>query len=196
MSKLHVGWDLDGVVSPFEDDLRHFAIEHLGYDPKDVAGGGIDDPDTMWNFPIQMWGWSDEQFLEYCHAAVDAGVLHVHSDPYEGAAEAMQEVADMGHHNHIITSRNFGTMSAANTEAWLVKHDIPYESLTFTRHKYLVRVDLHIDDHVRNFDEMRRRGLHCFLLDRPWNRYCTWATNFRVKSHKEFVERVKEYSNG
>ena len=193
MAHLDIGIDLDGVCSQFEEELRYFAIHYKNHHPSDVASGGVGDPDTVWDFPIRMWGWSPEQFLSYCDEAVDAGILHLHYDPYPGVVEMIDRFHNQGHSIHIITSRNFGTKSTHNTSDWLRKHGIEYDSLIFTKKKEIIDIDLHLDDHLANWKAMVDAGKECYILDRPWNRE-TYIGPWRVMNYREFEEVVNDYA--
>jgi hypothetical protein len=184
---LNVGIDLDGVESQFEEELRHYAIEHLGYPEHSVSRGGVDDDDTRWDFPVNMWGWTPEQFLTACDAAVDAGVLHLHSPPYPGVLEMHQAFVRRGYNVHIITARKFGTRSAHNTADWLRDHGLHYDSLHFTSQKWLVGVDLHLDDSPHMFEEMMDHHANIYLLDRPWNRHVNAGAR-RIHTYQEYVD--------
>ena len=192
MVEFRVGIDLDGVCSPFEEDLRHFAVEHLGYPEHEVSRGGADDEDTKWDFPVHMWGWTPEQFVEACNAAVDAGVLHLHSDPYPGVVEMFNELRGSGYSIHIVTARNFGTRSAHNTADWLREHDLDYDGLHFLKEKWVVGTDIHLDDSPATFLSMIDHGSDVYLLDRPWNRHVD-ARDRRVKTYADFV-RIARYT--
>lgn len=191
MTILDVGWDLDGVIHDFCEDLRRAAIQK-GYDPARVAGAGNDDPTTVWNFPTTHWGMDLDEFLELCNWAADHADLFNGHPPIPGAIEAMREVAAMGHRNHIVTDRDFGSKSHHNTSDWLRENEVPHDSLTFTRHKTVVckGMDVVIDDRDKNFDELWEAGIRCYLLDRPWNRHVD-AGKFRLFGLEEYVSEIK-----
>ena len=194
MNTLDIGIDLDGVCYDFTGSLRHYLIEHEGHDPDALVGGGHEDWDhATWQFYKECWGWSTEEFLAACDRGVDAGILFLHGEPFEGTVGALWNLKNQGHRLHVITSRSFGSRSHHNTSEWLSTHQIPFDSLIFTPHKGVFRPDVMIDDYEKNFYEMSAQGVVTFLYDRPWNRHVD--TKFRVAGWPQFVANVEFLAN-
>ncbi len=78
--------------------------------------------------------------------------------------------------------------AAQVSSSWVIKHfgdwirtfhfvpsarprDIPttYESTKAGYLEWLDRVDIFIDDNMRDIHEVRSLGIHCFLVSQPWN---------------------------
>jgi 5'(3')-deoxyribonucleotidase len=171
MRKLNIGVDLDGVCYPFTEALRHYLIEHEGFHPDSVAGGGHDADESCWDFYKKYWDMTTEDFLEYSNRGVDAGVVFLHGDPFPDTVETLSRLHDAGHKIHIITNRSFGSRSHHNTSDWLTQHGIPYDTLAFSADKTIMRVDLFIDDYEENFKDLWNAGIETYLFDRPWNRH-------------------------
>lgn len=175
-----VGVDLDGVCYDFADSLRTFLEgTHRKYPEP-----------TRWEF-YEDWGFTLPEFIELCHEGVNAGVIFTEGDPFPGTVEALTRLHSAGHTIHIVTDRSFGSAggSEAATRLWLDGHKIPFDSLTFTSDKTIVRADYFIDDKLQNYDELFAAGVEVYLFDRPWNQHPT--PRDRVSSLAEFVEKVK-----
>lgn len=72
-----------------------------------------------------------------------------------------------------ITARN--EKVADYTYEWIEKMGMPKAPVIFTRDKGKVcqeyKLDLFVDDSLKNFAEINAAGTACFLMDRTWNRY-------------------------
>lgn len=180
-----VGIDLDGVCYDFGDSLRHYL---WGWCRRDEAT--MPEP-TRWEF-YEDWGLDLKQFLQACHAGVDAGVIFTWGDPFPGVREALSALHSAGHTLHVVTDRSFGSNGNAEraTRAWLDRYKLPFDSLTFSSDKTIVRADYFIDDKLQNYDELHAAGVEVYLLDQPWNQD-RWTPRDRVFSLAEFVGKVK-----
>jgi FMN phosphatase YigB (HAD superfamily) len=159
-----IGIDLDGVCYNFAASVREYLVSSGSHCADDCPDA------TRWEF-YEDWGLDLAGFLDTCHAGVDAGVIFTHGDPYPGTAEAFAVLRAKGHTIHIVTDRSFGTNGAseAATRAWLDRHGLPFDSLTFTADKTRVRLDAMVDDKLSNYDALVAAGVEAYLLTRPWN---------------------------
>jgi len=61
------------------------------------------------------------------------------------------------------------------TSKWLEKHNFPKAPIVFSRNKGEIckewKLDLFIDDSVKNFNEINKAGTACFLMDNYCNQY-------------------------
>lgn len=180
---MRVGIDLDGVCYNFAASVREYLCRHEYADPETCT-----DP-TRWEF-YEDWGLTLEDFLAACHAGVDAGLIFTHGDPYPNTAEAFARIKGAGHTIHVVTDRSFGTAGAseAATRAWLDTHGLPFDSLTFSSDKTVVRLDTMVDDKPSNFLALQAAGVDAWLLTRPWNRAC--ETSRRVLDLLHFAEVI------
>lgn len=177
---MRVGIDLDGVGFKFEESLLRYlqTVEHK-YSPAL--------PTTRWTF-YEDWGMSLEEFLVTCNAAADAGILFA-GDVMDDFPAAVRHIRDRGNTIHIITDRSFGAspeVSQELTRRWLDQHNVPYDTLTFSRDKTCVPTDTFIDDRLENYDALERAGTYVCLVDRPWNQDPTRLRR-RVKNIWEFA---------
>lgn len=180
---MRVGVDLDGVCYDFEESFRYYLWDFERFDYEDMP------PSTRWEF-YEDWGMDAKQFVDYCHAGVDAGVIFSHGRPFPGTREALEALKDHGHTIHIVTDRSFGSngRSEGATRAWLDQYKLPFDSLTFSPDKTVVRTDVFVDDKLQNYDALVHAGTRAYLFDRPWNQHP--LPRKRVRSLAEFVEVV------
>lgn len=161
---MRIGIDLDGVCYDFAASFRHYLHNHQGFP------SWWNPQATRWEF-YEDWGFSLDQFLDFFHRGVDAGVIFTHGRPYTNTREAFQRIKTAGHSIHIVTDRSMGKPGAseAATRAWLDRYDLPFDSLTFSADKTVVRLDMMIDDKLSNYDALKAAGVDARLLTRPWN---------------------------
>lgn len=171
-----IGIDLDGVLYPFDDAIRKYLHYRHQFDWKAMPAP------EHWHF-YEDWGLTREAFDWYCNTAVDDGYLFRVSEPYAGSHEAMWKLRSAGHSIHIVTARNFGLPGHVekDTVAWLAKHELPYDTITFSHDKTVVRTDWFIDDKVDNFLALDKTWTIPVLMDQPWNQdapvHCRRAKN-------------------
>lgn len=178
-----VGVDLDGVCYDFSASVREY-LTHIGW------AHSCPEP-TRWEF-YEDWGLSLGGFLDICHDGVDAGVIFSYGDPYPRVREALRLIRAKGHTIHIVTDRSFGTNGAseAATRSWLDRHDLPFDSLTFSADKTVVRLDAMVDDKLANYDALDKAGVDVRLLTRAWNRADDFVPRQRVLDLLHFAEVV------
>lgn len=181
-----IGVDLDGVLYNFADAFREFLVTHHGFRSEHCS-----DP-QRWEF-YEDWGIRLPQFLALCDQAADAQELWNHSGIWGGAEvrESLHLLRAHGHTLHIITHREFGrnkAISAKETAIWLLRCQVPYDTLTFSKDKTVVKTDWMIEDNVDNYLALEAAGCRSVLIDRPWNQYLVDAR--RVKSVQEFASLV------
>lgn len=178
-----VGVDLDGVCYDFSSSLRYYLWGWCRYDEATLP-----EP-TRWEF-YEDWGLTLDQFIEVCNEGVNAGVIFSHGDPFPGTKDALLALKAKGHTIHIVTDRSFGSngRSEGATRAWLDRHKLPFDSITFSADKTIVNTDFFVDDKLQNYDALRAAGVEVYLYDRPWNQDI--EPRLRVPSLAAFVREV------
>lgn len=182
---MRVGIDLDGVCYDFAASVREYLCHTAGtHEPSQCA-----DP-LRWEF-YEDWGLDLPAFLDAFHAGVDAGVIFSHGDPHPNVAEAFARIKAAGHSIHIVTDRSMGQPGAseAATAAWLARHGLTFDSLTFTADKTAVRLDVMVDDKLANYYALEAAGVDAWLLTRAWNQHDTAPTQ-RVLDLLHFAEVI------
>lgn len=160
-----IGVDLDGVFYDFGAAFRDYIVTHAGWDFTKLT------PQQDWYF-YRDWGMTDNQFVGHCHDAANARKLWNHNVPNAEDLQWLRRLQKQGHTLHVITDRSFGRHPGLSHEAtakWLSENDFPYDTLTFSRDKTVVRTDFMIDDKLQNYDDLEQSGCIPVLYDRPWN---------------------------
>lgn len=162
---LRIGIDLDGVCYDFSASVREYLVNYAASHRLEATP-----PATRWEF-YEDWGLDFDGFVATCHDGVDAGIVFSHGEPYPNTAEAFARIKAAGHTIHVVTDRSFGSNGAseAATRTWLDCHGLPFDSLTFSADKTVVRLDAMIDDKLANYDALEAAGVDAYLLSRPWN---------------------------
>lgn len=188
---MRVGFDLDGVLYNFGDSVKRY-LDHIG--KGDVWKSGPT-KGVFWDF-YKDWGWTSQQFVEMCNDGADAGFIFC-GPAREGAVEAVERVARLGHEIIIITDRQFGKTPASshnNTTEWLAQHGIEYDELVFSADKTAVPTDMFVEDKLENYDALVEAGVHTFLINRAWNVVEGGDTRMRIDSVLDYAKFVEEYS--
>lgn len=174
-----LGIDLDGPAHDFVGGIHAFlkATDHPGV-PEDFDGLEVDD-----------YHWHDEWDIDFdtVHAEATEQGFAYGSTHLDDAASWVRMLHALGHPIHIVTSRP--RMAVAPTIEWLDLHDFPYDSLTFSKDKTIVRTDAFVEDHVGNYHELEDSGSIPFLVTRGWNRESPGAL-FRVDDIGQFARMV------
>lgn len=190
---MKIGVDLDGPVYPFAECLWAWCVKNgIKYGPQPTT--------QSWNFFTEEgWGESLEWYLETCGTAAEAGHLFASQEPHPGAVETLHKLREDGHTLHIMTFRTFPG-AVRNTDGWLAKHNVPFDSLSFTKDKTIVPVDIMIEDNVDNARALQKAGTLAVIVDRNWNQEWLGArvgdrNGPRENDWKEFYEFVRNVSD-
>jgi FMN phosphatase YigB (HAD superfamily) len=188
---MRVGVDLDGVLYDFVESLRSYILTKPTFGPP-LTAEQMPSP-TSWEFYLTDWGIQTYLFLELCDKGVDAGYIFKTGEPMPGALRAMRELKAAGHGLHIITDRFFGSLSEYNTRCWLAEHDVPFDTLTFSKDKTCVPTDMFIDDKPENVLALRAAGCHAFLLNAMGRKdQAGFEPAISVHNWHEFVQEVRK----
>lgn len=187
---MRTGWDLDGVGFNFGDSCHRY-LEHIGQGHLWKSGPT---PEPYWDW-YKDWGWTGEQFVEFCNAGADAGFIFA-GPVREGFVEAIERVSRQGHEIIIITDRSFGSTPSVSEQLtceWLAQHGIEYDELIFSADKTCVWTDTFIDDKLANYDKLEAAGTNTFLLNRPWNRVDGMDSRNRIDSIAEYADMIEKF---
>lgn len=183
MVKPRVGYDIDGVGFNFGDSCRRY-LDHIGKGHLWKSGPT---PEPYWNW-YRDWGWSDQDFVEFCHEGADAGFIF--AGPVKiGYRESIDLAASLGCEIVIVTDRSFGTtpeVSETLTVEWLNQHGIYHDKLIFSPDKTVGNCDFFIDDKIANHDALVAAGTKSYLLNRPWNQVEGGDVRNRIDSIHEY----------
>lgn len=183
---LRIGFDLDGVLYDFRKALSDYLVA------SGRAGCTLETALPDWDF-FKGWGLTLDEYLALYRAGVDDRYVLRVGDPLPGSVEAMRRITDAGHTVHIVTDRAVASdpeLPGQLTEAWLVEHGVPFDSLTLSSDKASVATDYFIDDRYENYVSRVNVGMSCHLLTRPWNVSLGDANTNRVATVGQFVDEI------
>jgi FMN phosphatase YigB (HAD superfamily) len=172
--------DVDDVLFPWFDKA-HAACERAG-----ITNGVTP---SQWEC-FKDYGVTLDEWLAVMETATLDGSLY-RGMPYPGAIEALHRLREAGHSLHIVTARGFfqhGDLIRRHTVEWLTDNNVPHDSLTFIKDKTLMRVDIAVDDSLKNVTALRDAGVRTWLVDAPHNRDV--VDDLRVSSVAEFADIV------
>lgn len=169
-----LGVDLDGVVGDFTKHFGDFVFHHGNAEDK----GRPFLPPNGWHFG--NWNLTGD-FETYYEQFIEKGCYR--SMPFiEGAVATLQRLRNLGCLIHIITNRGTSIGEAkrnytaqTDTLTWLFSNSVPFDFITFTKDKSLIRCDYMIEDaphHLKVFLEKQYRGgtPHIIAMAKPYNK--------------------------
>jgi 5'(3')-deoxyribonucleotidase len=160
---MKLGIDLDGCLYDFVQDYHDYLVEIEEVPEEDLA------PATHWDF-YQDYGYTVEDFMRHLTHGADTGRIFNRSGPTEGSVETLNELRSEGHTIHVITDRGrFGVSPMVDTAQWLHDFKIPFDSLTYSKDKTLMRLDLMVEDAPMNLTALMDAGIQAVRFRQPWN---------------------------
>ena len=181
--RLSVGIDIDDVLYPWYDTAHEICM---------AAGITNGRKPTTWA-PHEEYECEHQAWIDALAGPTLDGSLYA-AEPFSGVQEQLGRLRTEGHYVHLVTARGAWQHSEAvraHTAAWVDKHAIPHDSLTFAQSKAGAgSFDFFLDDHVRNYNELDAAGVNVYLHTRPWNAQVDDAR--RVPTLKAFVDLVLE----
>jgi uncharacterized HAD superfamily protein len=181
-----IGLDLDGVVYPFVEVMQDYLSEqHQREFPYP----------TQWDL-WEDWGLTRQEFYDEFETAVHSGVVFTKGQPVDGARVAIEQLVAEGHTIHVVTDRLISPEAQKRTVTWLAKHGIPHDTLTFSRDKTLLPVDVFIEDSPHHTKALLKEGTRVVVFDRPWNRKLMigiWTNITRAMDWPQVVDSVKHF---
>jgi uncharacterized HAD superfamily protein len=177
------GIDVDGPLYNFGESMKVY-LRTLGWEE-----GRLTDPEH-WDFH-EAWGMDKNEFYKHFADGVNAEIVFLEGNVDPDALRVLKKLRRQKQKINIVTHRGkIGNLSEYNTVRWLKRDGIPYDSITFSKDKTIVKNDVFIEDNADNHTALREAGIASFLIDKPWNRYLD--TGYRVYSWDEFYERARE----
>lgn len=183
-----LGLDLDGVCGDYVAEFRRHVARATGVDEATLA-----DP-ASWSF-VDSWPNAVrdlDHYMELHSNAVKDGLFRG-LQPMTGVQQALWTLSDNDVYIRIVTHRLLGKgmhqLAAADTIAWLDRHDLPYRDLCFMGEKAQVEADVYIDDAPHNILSLRASGAEAIVFDAPYNQHLEGP---RAYSWDEACEMVLE----
>ena len=186
---MKIGVDIDDVLYPWYR-TAHEVCEEVG-----ITNGKTP---TTWQVQDD-YGCSLEEWIEALSEATVSGRLY-EAPPFPGVLRSLERLVEAGHEVHLITARGWlqhGPVIKGHTIRWLWNWEVPYTSLTFARDKTILRADVFVDDHPKNWAALWAADLPCFLVQQTWNHddhidpaLHNLAAETRVDSFNHFTDLV------
>lgn len=167
--KVRIGIDIDSTVGDF---VTAFVAWYNKTHNTDYEVPALDDALPMRHYIPQLLGVTSEQFEDDLYQAASEG-LFLELPVYPGAVQAVQQLVAHDCEIVFITRRNFSGISdlmRTHTETWLSQAGFPYHELHLTSDKWLVGVDLLIEDNELIIEQMQAAGCQIVLFTAPWNK--------------------------
>lgn len=192
---MNIGIDIDDTISKTTEEIDKFAkiytenVLKRKFEFKD-----IETFDPMW--AKHLYGWTNEEDKAFWDIYYEK--ICEDAKPKDGAIEIINKLSK--ENNIIIITARWDRESgiiAEITKKWIEKYNIQYHKL-FMGHldkKEIVRenkLDLFIDDSIKNCIEISNMGIRTFIMDARINQNIKNEKIERVYSWKEIAEKIKE----
>jgi uncharacterized protein len=181
LQPVRLGIDLDGVVANFTKGWMDFYNREFGT-------GLVVSDSQRWNDLVDLTHFTDiDEFWDWS-SDLDGKSVFWHLEAFPGAVEALQDLADEGHHIVVLTTKPL--FAVADTHDWIERQGIPAGEVHILEDKWLVDCDVYLDDgpHVLpGLVEHRPERTVCRYV-RPWNQPVTGAVD--VRDFREFRDVV------
>ena len=188
---MKIGIDFDDCIA----DFAPFLIDY--YNKIDGTSHKIEDV-TSWELD-GLWKMDIKSARDRCFNFYPQEV-GIEIPPVHGAVQAIQKLKEKNE-LIIITGRPEATLSFVVD--WLKKHSLDvFSKIIFSdqfngekRKKAEIckdeKVDIFIDDSLKNILDISKEGIKCFLIDTPWNQGELPENVKRVKGWGEIVKGIK-----
>ena len=185
MTSLRLGIDLDGVVADFVAGWISRYNQEFEADLTPASVQTWDGLHTLTHFrdKTEFWKWASDH---------GGGSVFRHLETYDGATDALHDLAGHGHDIVIITLKP--DWAVHDTFAWIADHRLPTREVHVTSEKWEVSCDVYLDDspeQLVRYLEKRPDSLICRFV-RAWNDPVEGVND--VHSWPEFVERVQAFA--
>lgn len=184
---MRLGIDLDGVVANFTQGWMYFYNREFGTELVAEDSQRWHDLVDLTHFDEidQFWDWSSD---------LDGRSVFWHLEPFPGAIEAVQSLAEAGHRIVIVTTKPH--FAAQDTHEWIETHGIPTSEIHILEDKWLVDCDVYLDDGpyvLPGLVEHRPNSTVCRYV-RPWNQPVPGAVD--IHNFDEFRKVVDRLAVG
>lgn len=186
MSRIMI--DLDGPVVDFGTGMIRCLQEQ----------GILTDPDDHY------FGAPKDGFRDRMRRAIRVQNVFARCRSHPDAMDALWQLYEAGHELFVVSSRLYGhdthAWSYLQTLQFLDQYGAPPMEVMLIEHgsskvEHCEAFDLEyaIEDDLRNYRELSRAGVKCYLITRPWNVNTTLThvhPDYRVSNWDEFVKVV------
>lgn len=160
--------DVDGVI---RDMLGALCKLYFAFDPN-IDRNDVTDYSVNNSFPLireDVGVDAHDYFFKYHVEDVNFNM----AVPFPGAKTALEKLRNAGYKVVIVTKQN-SYLSKLNTLKFLTHYRIPYDDISFTGDKWLVKSDFMIDDNPEFLNDERESTPQAkrLLIDAPYNKKC------------------------
>lgn len=185
---MRIGIDIDGVTANTHEVICLVLNELYGvsYKPKDLS---------CWDLSMLYVGLNNDVWHAYDWA------FYSESHPMFMAPSVIRQLASNGHEIHFITARR--PKMKQTTMNWLLKHDIPFESVIHDGKKLEVlkqmesrgkKVDLFIEDAPHNILNLADY-IPTIIFDAPYNKDICHPNTVRLSNWVQIYNYIKKGEN-
>lgn len=168
--------DMDGCLNHYPDPLKMWAEMMLNLDRRDSG------------FAIKPENDLERIKKTYRHSKVLEYLL-----PRQGAREILTEMRNRGYKITLLTSRNVTKNPKIDgvTKSWLEKHNIPFDSVVFSRDKdayirdHMQTIALVVEDDPNHLDLFKNMNVEVVAFKNELNQHIDMPHFHRVSSWKE-----------
>ena len=186
---MRIGIDIDDTTSKTNDSLIE---EAYIFDKKYLKGRGFQDKNAYSFTEMFFWNVVDvDNFLNY----IRKGKFVLKLEEMEDAPKYINKLKDKGHTIIFITKRSNNFKSKWYTKRWLKNKGIKYDKIIFgSKNKadamVKEKIDLMIDDDIKNVKKALDLGIKAYLMDSKYNQ--EYKKVERVNNWKEIYSKIKE----
>lgn len=171
-----VAIDVDGVLRNFTDKLIEvYQRENPSHTVKPITAWDLSMffhiGNDIWDFAFSKHA---KEIFEDAHA-------------YPGASSFTKHLIIMGHKIIIVTTQPRG--NEVHTINWLIKNDIQYDSIAFTKDKHIIDADIFLDDSPDNIRKLREYGKFAVVMRRPWNEHIPLPATYSYEGFYKYLSQ-------
>lgn len=178
---MKIGFDLDGVICDFNASFMDLMARVTGRDLFGFTAEGARPAITCWNYPVDQFGYSKEEFSAAWKAVEASYEFWFHLAEYPWTRDYCNHVdrlSEKGYEVYYITSR-MGIDVKGQTEDWLNQRGVLNPTVLISSAKGLcakaLDLGLYVDDKNENVLDVLIAQPRCKVImqAQPWNQQQT-----------------------
>lgn len=155
--------DVDGVIRDMFDNMCHIYNDTFG-ENINISDIYDYDVDKVFKKIREKLRISAAEFFFDIHAKY----LFLDSKPYQGVKETIERLID-NNYRVVIATWQYTLKNKQYTLDFLDRYNIPYDSICFTKDKWLINADWLIDDNPEFILDKREKAKN-ILINMPYNK--------------------------
>ena len=161
---MNIGIDIDNVITLFDQKV----IKEMMREDGNLRGSGIINPQL--DYLKGMFDWSKEEIDNFFNTNMERIASKL--SPRRMCRFYMEQLISDGHKLYLISHRAYPhyKQPEKTTKDWLKQHHIPYTKLVLSKEPdktpecQQYKIDLMIDDRVKQCKKMMDNGIHCLVM--------------------------------